>query len=225
MFLGVLAPTPAASGGCIYKREDTDFGHTIKAYWMLSLIGRVIGDGALSGFARDNAAEILHRAFLPDTGSWATQPTCDPAPHDLDRTSTWWMAAELDQAALTLGLAAPRLLSYLPLTYRFWTWHMVDHAHGEVWDEVALPGLAPRLPKVHLWKNGFHTAEHALVGYIAASAARSAPVTLHFAFRGCKLPTVLRPYYFDGTLSSHAEAPMPDMPGFCRSQATFTAVH
>jgi mannose/cellobiose epimerase-like protein (N-acyl-D-glucosamine 2-epimerase family) len=223
MFVGV--DPQKGKGGCIYAHEDTDFGHTIKAYWMLYLTGRATHDGELTNFARDRMPGILRRAYLPATGSWATQPTCDTQSGGIDRTSTWWMAAELDQAALTLGIADPAVLAYIPKTYDFWLQHMVDHRYGEVWDEIALPGYAPRLPKVHLWKNGFHTAEHALVGYIATSAIRSEPVDLYYAFAGCKMPPAVEPYYYDGVVTSHTETPLPDMPGFCRAKVTFTRVH
>ncbi|HEV2186372.1 MAG TPA: AGE family epimerase/isomerase, partial [Stellaceae bacterium] len=214
MFVGLLDPK-AKSGDCVFARDDTDFGHTIKTYWMLYFVGRVVNDPGLVSFARDKAPGILTHAFLPATGSWATQPTCKPAPDDIDRTSTWWMSAELDQAALTFGIGDRNLLSYIPKTNDFWLKHMVDPRYGEVWDEVTLPDFTPRLPKVHLWKNGFHTAERALIGYIATSASRSEPAALYYAFQGCKLPADVRPYYYDGRVTSHAETPLPDLPGHC----------
>jgi mannose/cellobiose epimerase-like protein (N-acyl-D-glucosamine 2-epimerase family) len=224
MFLGVLDPK-IAGGDCIFARDDTDFGHTIKAYWMLYFIGRVVADNDLVNFTREKVPDIFRRAYLPASGSWATQPTCGANSEGINRTSTWWMAAELDQAALTFGIGDSSLLPYIPKTYDFWLKHMVDTRYGEVWDEVALPDYAPRLPKVHLWKNGFHTAEHALVGYIATSAIRSESVVLYYAFSGCRLPPNVRPYYYDGAVASHAETPLPEMPGFCRVTVTFNTVH
>jgi mannose/cellobiose epimerase-like protein (N-acyl-D-glucosamine 2-epimerase family) len=223
MFLGVLDPKPPVNN-CIYARDDTDFGHTVKTYWMHYFIGRVVRAGDLTKFAAERAPGILQRAYLPATGSWATQPTCNPKPDDLDRTSTWWMAAELDQAALSLGIADSSVLTYVPKTYDFWLKHMVDTRYGEVWDEVTVPDYTPRLPKVHLWKNGFHTAEHALVGAIATSAIRSEPVELYYAFQGCKLPSDVRPYYYDGQVTAHTETALPGVPGFCRVKVTFANV-
>jgi mannose/cellobiose epimerase-like protein (N-acyl-D-glucosamine 2-epimerase family) len=224
MFLGVLDPK-LAGNNCIYARDDTDFGHTIKTYWMLYFIGRVTHDGDLEKFASDKAPGIFERAYLPTTGSWATQPTCNPKPDNFDRTSTWWMSAELDQAVLTFGIGNSGVLTYIPKTYDFWLKHMVDPRYGEVWDEVTVPDYTPRLPKVHLWKNGFHTAEHALVGIIATSAIRSEPVDLYYAFPGCKLPSDVRPDYYDGQVTGHAETPLAEMSGFCRMKVTFTNVH
>jgi mannose/cellobiose epimerase-like protein (N-acyl-D-glucosamine 2-epimerase family) len=224
MFLGLLDPK-AKPGDCVFSHDDTDFGHTIKTYWMLYFTGRVLHDDALVKFTTDKAPGVLGRAFLPATGSWATQPTCSAAPNDINRTSTWWMAAELDQAALTFGIAKPDLLAYIPKTNDFWLKHMVDPRYGEVWDEVALPDFTPRLPKVHLWKNGFHTAERALIGYIATSAIRGEPAVLYYAFQGCKLPAGVRPYYYDGRVASHAGTSLASMPGFCQMKVTFTGVH
>lgn len=224
LFVGLLDPK-AKPGDCVFSRDDTDFGHTIKTYWMLYFTGRLLHDDALVKFAADKAPGILSWAFLAATGSWATQPTCAAAPNDINHTSTWWMAAELDQAALTFGIADHKLLAYIPKTNDFWLKHMVDPHHGEVWDEVTLPDFAPRLPKVHLWKNGFHTAERTLIGYITTSAIRDEPAVLYYAFQGCKLPSDLRPYYYDGRVASHAETKLPDMPGFCQAKVTFTGVH
>jgi mannose/cellobiose epimerase-like protein (N-acyl-D-glucosamine 2-epimerase family) len=221
-FLGTLSKKPGET--CIFDREDTDFGHTIKAYWMIELIGRALGDKGLEHFASEGAPAILERAYLPDTGSWATQPVCDKA-LGVNRTSTWWMAAELDQAALTFGLGDPRLLRYIPATFDFWLKHMVDRRYGEVWDELGVPGLVPgQRPKIHLWKNGFHTAEHALVGYLLTAALRREPALLYYAFPDCKLPEGVKPYYYDGTILSHTETPIPQIPHFCRVKVMFSDI-
>jgi mannose/cellobiose epimerase-like protein (N-acyl-D-glucosamine 2-epimerase family) len=220
MFAGMIPAKPTA---CVFDREDTDFGHSIKTYWMLYLTGRLTGDKPLETFARDGATGIFQRAFQPATGSWAVKPTCDGK---TDTTVSWWMAAELDQAALTFGLVNPEVLRPIPATFDFWLKHMVDHRFGEVWDEIAVPGFAPKQrPKIHLWKNGFHTAEHALVGYLGTSAARAEPVTLYYAFPQCKMPASVRPYYYGGTVTAHQETPLDDMPGFCTAKVTFTNVH
>ena len=224
-FIGTLTPPAGASHRCVFDRVDTDFGHTIKGYWMLSFIGRLLHDSSLDSFAREHVAAILRRAYLEPTGSWAMQPTCDAKSGGLDRNSKWWMSAELDQAAQTFGLRDRQLLRYIPATFNFWEKHMVDHQYGEVWDEIRLSDYAPQLPKIHQWKNGFHPAERTLVGYLMASALRGEPATLYYAFRDCKLPPDLRPYYYDGTVTAHADNPQKAMPGFCRVQVTFTDVH
>jgi mannose/cellobiose epimerase-like protein (N-acyl-D-glucosamine 2-epimerase family) len=221
-FRGTLTQKPGET--CIFDREDTDFGHTIKAYWMLYLTGRVLGDKELEHFAGERAPAILERAFLPDTGSWATRPTCGKA-GDVDRTSTWWTAAELDQAALTFGLADPGVLRVIPATFDFWLKHMIDPRNGEVWDELAVPGFTPRQrPKIHLWKNGFHTAEHALVGYLLSAGLRGEPALLYYAFPDCKLPADVKPYYYDGAILWHSDTPFSQIPHGCREKVMFSDI-
>ncbi len=221
-FLGTLSKTPGET--CIFDREDTDFGHTIKAYWMIYVTGRVLDDKGLEHFASERAPAILERAYLPNTGSWATRPTCGK-PDGVDRTSTWWMAAELDQAALTFGLGNPGLLRVIPATFDFWLKHMVDRRYGEVWDELAVPEFTPRQrPKIHLWKNGFHTAEHALIGYLLTAAVRGEPALLYYAFPDCKLPAGVEPYYYDGAILSHSETPIPEIAPFCRVKVMFSNI-
>lgn len=69
---------------------------------------------------------------------------------------------------------------------------MVDHEHGEVWHLVYFPSMKTRYPKAHLWKNGYHSFEHALVGYITDQEHQGQPVKLFFAFKDVT-DTELRP--------------------------------
>ncbi len=56
----------------------------------------------------------------------------------------------------------------------------------------------PGALKQHQWKNGFHSFEHAVVGYLAAQALAGEPATLYFAVTGAGAATRWRPYTFDG---------------------------
>ena len=223
-FVGSLDPKSKIKD-CIFAHVDTDFGHTIKTYWMLYFIGRITKNDGLVRLAQEGVPGILQRAYMQNTGSWGTQPVCGAESKEVNPSSTWWMAAELDQAALTFGIGNAALLRYIPQTYAFWLEHMVDHRYGEVWDEVTVPDYTAHLPKLHLWKNGFHTAEHALVGYIATGAIRSEPVVLYYAFADCKIPETLQPYYFEAAVTARAASALQQPPGFCRVEATFSNVH
>lgn len=72
---------------------------------------------------------------------------------------------------------------------------MVDHAQHEIYawvdgrDNKGSPGL-----KIHAWKSGYHSSEHALVSYITSQALHGRPVTLFYAFASPD-PGV-RPYFF-----------------------------
>ena len=114
--------------------------------------------------------------------------------------------------------------AYLPKTYRFWFEKFVDHQHGEVWHMVDKDGRTDRYPKAHLWKSGFHSAEHCLIGYITSQAASGQSVELYFAFRPHELPVVL-PYYFHAETSAVSERkPSPELDGLERVHVVFTGV-
>src|SRR5688500_3747692 len=52
--------------------RHTDFGHTIKALWMIERIGRITGRNDLVDFGRRNGTRVLQRAWIPESGCWAT---------------------------------------------------------------------------------------------------------------------------------------------------------
>jgi hypothetical protein len=54
------------------------------------------------------------------------------------------------------------------------------------------------MPKQWPWKNGFHSFEHALVGYITAQQLRGEPVVLYYAFDPRESGQTVRPYFFTG---------------------------
>jgi hypothetical protein len=67
-------------------------------------------------------------------------------------------------------------------TYDYWLRHMVDHRDHKVWGRVRgeddRPGPGP---KIHSWKSGYHSAEHALVTYVTSQALQGKPVALYYA--------------------------------------------
>lgn len=189
--------------GMVLGSRHTDFGHTAKALWMLERIGRLTGDTALAERAGKEGTELLAQAFLPKSGSWGSRLQRDGS---VNPFKEWWIYAELDQLAATLALGDPKQAEPLPRTAAFWFTHMVDHAHHEVWgfqaDENPEPagGL-----KIHHWKSGYHSAEHALVGYLTAQALRGEPATLWFA---APAGAAVRPYLFTGQARPVARRPL-----------------
>jgi mannose/cellobiose epimerase-like protein (N-acyl-D-glucosamine 2-epimerase family) len=190
--------------------RHTDFGHTVKALWMIERTGALLGDARLSAWARERIPKVLERAFLPRDGCWASGLTREG---DLDAGVTWWIAAELDQAAATLALTERRYTGYLSRTWPCWLDRLVDRENGEVWSWVDLDRPERRGAKQHLWKNGYHSAEHALVSYLAAQELHGKPATLHFAFADTPPPEELRPYFYSGTPEVSGEAPLRGFPG------------
>ncbi|HYN40730.1 MAG TPA: hypothetical protein VE129_03060 [Thermoanaerobaculia bacterium] len=189
--------------------RHTDFGHTIKALWMIERTGALLGEAKLSSWARERIPMVLVRAYLPRYGCWASGVRRDGS---LDAGVTWWIAAELDQAAATLALSDRRYTGYLEKTYSCWLDRLVDHENGEVWSWVDLDDPARRGAKQHLWKNGYHSAEHALVSYLTSQELHNRPATLHFAFAATPPREALRPYFFAGETVSVEESGLESHP-------------
>jgi len=200
--------------------RHTDFGHSAKAYWMLERIGRLLPDPALVELATTGAQALLQRAYLTDSGTWGSRLRPDGS---VDTGKEWWIYAELDQLAATLALADPAQALPLPRTVDFWFRRMVDPVHHEVWGGAGGPDFEPWTgPKIHQWKSGYHSAEHALVGYLTAQALHGQPATLYFApFRAQAL---LRPYVFMGTVLRRNIQPLPGFPGQRKVEASFTGL-
>lgn len=202
--------------GRLPDARHADFGHTIKSFWMLYLVAKQRGDTLLQRFAEGGMHNILKRAYRQDLLKRLplNQPL-DPAHADDlvgwwgDRDgqdgSAWWEYAELDQAATTLGMTQAQPRQYLYLTWPSWFASFVDHQQGEVWGWIADQGSV----KVHLWKNGYHSLEHALISYLGAQSFQHQPVHLYFAYPvkpGPDQPI----YYFRGDIiSSEAKGKAP----------------
>ncbi len=178
------------------REAETDFGHTIKAFWMIRFVGLMAGQPELVEFAEVNGSRALERAFLADTGSWASTVRRGGR---LNPDKDWWMYAELNQFAATMALKDPAAARYLPATTGYYFEHFVDHEHGEVWTALDAATNRPPpnvLPKAWPWKSAYHSFEHALVGYIAAQQLRGEPVTLYYAFGRTPDSTTIHPYFF-----------------------------
>jgi hypothetical protein len=181
-----------------YGSRHTDFGHTIKALWMIERVGRLAGRADLVEFGRRNGARVLARAAT-DNGCWATSVRQNG---ELDRALVWWSFAELDQMAATLALTDRAAAKPLPDAYQCWFDKLVDPVHHEVWGFADPDDPSKRWAKAHLWKSGYHSAEHALVGYLTAQELHRRPAVLWFAFDAT--PETVRPYFFSGRVRSIA---------------------
>lgn len=192
-FLRVNTPAEKSS-----RNAETDFGHTIKAFWMIRYVGLLTNQPDLVKFAEANGSKVLERAYLADTGSWAsTVRKGGESNPDKD----WWMYAELDQFAETMALADPAQARYLPRTTDYYFKYFVDQQNGEVWTALDAATNQPppdALPKAWPWKSAYHSFEHALVGYLTAQAMRGEPVTLFYAFNQTPDSRTIQPYFYRG---------------------------
>jgi mannose/cellobiose epimerase-like protein (N-acyl-D-glucosamine 2-epimerase family) len=177
--------------------QDTgvDFGHTIKAMWMIRWTGLLTGDGELKDFAETNGRRVLERAYLADQGTWAGGLKQGG---DLNYDIDWWVYAELDQFTATLALGDPTLTAYLPFTYDYYFQYFVDHQYGEVWTTVNAITHEPEgnMMKAWPWKSAYHSFEHTLVGYLTSQQFASQPATLYYAFVAPPSPEDIHPYFF-----------------------------
>jgi len=161
--------------------DHTDFGHSVKAMWVIYEIGKITDDITYVNFAREKIKVILNRAYIKEDGAWARRYDIDGT---LDKDKEWWGLAELDQAAAILSLNDPSYLRFTNNTYKYWFKYMVDKQNGEIWHMVDPETNQPILkyPKVHAWKTSLHSFEHCFLGYVISSYHRNQPVTLYYAF-------------------------------------------
>jgi len=185
------------------ENPHTDFGHSIKTLWLTYRIGLLTHDTSLVNFARPHMYNIIQRAYIEETGSWARgfkPKTPNSTTWVLDHNKEWWSLAELDQTSATLALVDPIFARVLPHTYDYWFKHMVDHKHGGVWHMVKAENNQPdySFPKQHSWKNAFHVFEHALIGYLTGQQLHDEPITLYYAFKQDVANEEIHPYLYFG---------------------------
>lgn len=182
-------------------REHTDFGHSVKTFWVIYKIGELLEDMTYINFARPHIDRILKTAYIPETGSWARRFNADGT---IDQDKEWWILAELDQACEILALNDPSYLRYLNNTQYYWGKHMLDLNNGEVWHMVSAEDNMPKkqFPKVHKWKTSLHSFEYTLFGYMTSSTFHSEDFTVYYAFHDSEwIPFgTFAPYMFQANM-------------------------
>lgn len=204
-----------------FGTPHTDFGHSVKTFWLISLIGSLNDDYEMFVAAEARASQILEWAFIERTGSWARAFAADGT---LDEDKEWWICCELDQVAGALALVDPAYARYIVNTSQYWFNYMVDHQNHEIWHMVSGATNKPvsGYPKQHSWKNALHSFEHALVSYIFATQLHGEPTKLFFAWSKTPAPGEIYPYFYQGkgkVLSDSAAA------GVAVQAVEFTDIH
>ena len=186
----------------VYGSKHADFGHSMKAVWMLLEIDKRLPDHPFHDFVVSVADPLVARAFDGDNGRWAKRPTSASA---VEYGSDWWIYAEADQLAATLNLTDARHDDLLVQTQAHWVSDFVDRDRGEVVPGIKRDGSwAWNWPngdtaKCNEWKNAYHSSEHALVLSILGRQREGAEVVLHFAVDPDDAATfIARPYIFHG---------------------------
>lgn len=190
-----------------WGERHNDFGHTIKAWWMLYLVSQRLGEGEWNDLAQKGIDASLNGAFvrrsIADAPEWQAGVMREAAGDDpfyyvwANRPDgigiAWWEWCELDQAASTMALSDPAYTRFLDETYQTFFASLVDQVHGGTY---GFPGDT-RGAKAHHWQNGYHAAEHALVGYITSAMQHGDGFRLYFAFVPSAAQTTAPAYYFD----------------------------
>ncbi len=247
MFAGCLTyngppePTPDTCPidpeNCDPANHHTDFGHSIKSFWMLYLIGREQGDKAMADFALQGADKLLKFAYLNDTGSWARAFTATNTPQGVtfkvDRNKEWWIYAELDQMTATMSLLEPeKYVPYLNNTYKYWRSdfltnpaEVVQYKYDRCPNDDDKNCYSNAIPKANLWKNGFHSTEHGLVAYITSAGVERKPAVLYYALVGKETPK-LQPYYYQAKVAAQELGRIVDGGiSYRKVKAEFTDIH
>ncbi len=90
--------------------DHTDFGHSVKTFWVILKVGELLGDPFYIDFARPKIDNIIHSAYIEEAGSWARWFDKNG---NLDIDKEWWILAELDQACEILSIHDPYYYKYL----------------------------------------------------------------------------------------------------------------
>lgn len=183
--------------------DHTDFGHSVKTFWVILKVGELLGDPFYIEFARPKIDKILKEAYIEETGTWARRYNSDGS---LDTDKEWWILAELDQAAEILSIHDPLYYEYLNTTHRYWMDTMVDHEYGEIWHMVGGEDNKPLInyPKIHSWKTSLHSFEHALFGYMTAARVKGKTFDVYYALPKTERVShrTVSPYMFFGNVTA-----------------------
>ncbi len=162
--------------------KHLDYGHRVKTFWMEYLAALRLNDQQLIDFARQGMYQTLTQALQPTGKNWYQSSQQEDA--------SWWVYAELDQSALTLALSQQ---FQIPNTFHILLTKYTDKKYGE-WKFGQ---------KTHLWRSGFHSTEHTLIGTILSSALQGGtePVRLYFAPADAQ-QMIYRPYLYKGDVDA-----------------------
>lgn len=208
--------------------DHTDFGHSVKTFWVILKIGELLGDPFYIDFARPKIDKIIKKAYIKKEGAWARRLNADGT---LDTDKEWWILAELDQACEILSIHDPHYYKYINKTHRYWLEKMVDHKDGEIWHMVSGKTDKPvlRYPKMHNWKTSLHSFEHALFGYMTAARVKGKAFDVYYALPEWERVShrTVAPYMFFGNVTNiDNKGPVNGMPdGNIKYRITYDGLH
>ncbi|MEM1024589.1 MAG: AGE family epimerase/isomerase [Myxococcota bacterium] len=203
--------------------RHVDFGHSLKAYWMVLQIDKRLEDHPFhdllmapipdDSLGRSNLERAVQLAY--GDGRWRHSPRRGGGANG---NPDWWIYAEADQIAATLSLAggvyvAPESGPDLGRTAGNWITDFVDpDGFGEVIPGIRADGSpvydwpVGDTAKCNQWKNGYHSIEHAMVMTAISSYLSGEAFELYFAFPEDLVDSAtLKPYFFQGKVADRTE--------------------
>lgn len=187
-----------------FGSKHVDFGHSLKSYWMLLQVDKRLPDAPFHDFIAAEVHPWIDRAYDDDNGRWAKRPSSELSN---EYGSDWWIYAEADQIAATLDLLDSRYRAFRAETQQHWLEDYVDRSRPvrEVISGIRRDGSPvygwpdTDTAKCNMWKNGFHSVEHALVSYLAGTHDENIEAELHFAVVEADVQSfIAKPYTLDG---------------------------
>lgn len=219
LFLGQLHDRTTSRPGWGHM----DFGHTAKTFWMMNIIAKQTQDAELEQFSRNGILSTIKSAYLGKDQSgrslgfasrphlWEGMPphsdarplNCPPIiKASVNCEQEWWVFAELEQAGMTVAMNQRDVGLIMDETNQYWLDQMIDHDGKEIWHMLSSPYGKPKFPKAHLWKNGFHSAEHALIGFLTAHWRVGESAPLYFAWTKTPERHAMTAYFYPATVAS-----------------------
>lgn len=196
----------------LFEAGHSDFGHTIKTFWMLYQIGQLVEDHELTAFAKQKGSELLAAAYVHKNEAWSWRYEDDTLKRN--EGNIWWIFAELDQMAATLSFRDTTMYStYLKQTYKYWDKHFIDKENKETWMALYDDGkVVSKFGKAGMYKNAYHSLEHALIGYFSTANYYNTDITLYFAFeKGVDMTNhEVNPYYYSAEITGSKEFDFTD---------------
>ena len=199
-----------------FDAPNTDFGHSIKTFWMIYVAAKLTGDEGLEDFAEKGARRLFSTAYR-ENGSWYSKYKNDSLKKDPAILGFQYM--ELDQMAATLSFSDTSIYSqYLKYTYPYFEKNLLDYGALTADGEPISFGF-----KVGWFAGNFHNMEHALIGYLSTANYHNDDIILYYAFANDPIKEKIQPYHYDADIVDLISSEFQDsnLDGLTKTTVTF----
>lgn len=205
-----------------FNAPNTDFGHSIKTFWMIHVAAKLNSDQELENFAEEGAKNLLRTAYR-ENGSWYSKYKNTSLDRDANIFGFQYM--ELDQMAATMSFSDTSIYSnYLKYTYPYFEEHMIDYKYKGLNDALTANGKPDMLGFKAGWFGGnFHGMEHALIGYLSTANFNEQDIELYYAFAQDPGRDKIEPYHYTADIVEIETSDFQDsnLDGLTKNKITF----